>query len=87
MLIRQNKDACGDTASCMANQEDSVEGVFPNKAAEERVKALYTEMHAKANLAAIASFSRNFLPLLFNIFIASAPEKRGVLQVFMHFNI
>lgn len=81
MLIRQNRVALGELVAPVLNGEDSIESPTVNKPAEERAKALYTEKTAKTNLAAIASFSRNFLPLLFNIFIAAPPEKRGVLQV------
>lgn len=48
---------------------------------EERARALYSPEVAAANLKAIAAYSRNFLPLLFNLFVASTAEKRGDLQV------
>lgn len=49
--------------------------------AEKRARSLYSPEVATANLKAIAGFSRNFLPLLFNLFVASTPERRGDLQV------
>ena len=32
-------------------------------------------------MGAVATFSKNFLPLLFNAFVGASPEKRGELQV------
>ncbi|MCO5571960.1 hypothetical protein L7F22_025711 [Adiantum nelumboides] len=80
MLIRQNKGAMGELVNADANVEHLVGVQSMNKAAEERAKALYTEDVSRANIATVASFSRNFLPLLFNVFIAAPSEKRGVLQ-------
>ncbi|KAI5064175.1 hypothetical protein GOP47_0020845 [Adiantum capillus-veneris] len=80
MLIRQNRGVLGELVNVSANTEDYVGVPSTNKAAEERAKTLYTEKIARANIVAIASFSRNFLPLLFNVFISAPPEKRGVLQ-------
>eukprot|EP00250_Pteridium_aquilinum_P028638 c37528_g1_i1 orf=673-4578(-) len=80
MLIKQNRAALGELVTFNVSAEDSVGMYSVNKAAEEKAKALYTERFARANISAIASFSKNFLPLLFNVFIAAPSEKRGMLQ-------
>lgn len=80
MLIKQNRVACGEGLTSSMSAENSIESFVENKAAQARAKALYSERAARANLSAIASFSRNFLPLLFNVFIAAPSEKRGDLQ-------
>lgn len=48
---------------------------------EEKARSLYTAEAAALNIAAIAGYARNYLPLLFNLFIQSPSEKRGDLQV------
>ncbi len=81
-LVWQNQEARGDHLEgkkwAKTRPGESSEEV---SASEERAHALYTPETATANLKAIAGYSRNFLPLLFNLFVASAPEKRGDLQV------
>ncbi|KAL2650995.1 hypothetical protein R1flu_019123 [Riccia fluitans] len=83
-LILQNRMARGD----------QLEGKKELKAVEElsslefgsvldaraRVRDFYTPDAASASLSAIAGYSRNFLPLLFNVFLAQPSEKRGDLQ-------
>lgn len=53
--------------------------------ARARVADCYTPDAASASLATIAGYSRNFLPLLFNQFLAQPSEKRGDLQVTIFF--
>ncbi|GBG72256.1 hypothetical protein CBR_g11186 [Chara braunii] len=84
ILINQNKKARGDPG--LNNEEDAEEEKVsdadgkPLTAAEERARALHTPEVVSANLAAIGAFARNFLPLLFNVFISLEPEKRAFLQ-------
>ncbi|EFJ18450.1 hypothetical protein SELMODRAFT_178120 [Selaginella moellendorffii] len=66
-LIKQNKSIC-----------DANDGMDVDLDAKE--KACYSKDIASANLSAISAFSDKFLPLLFNIFCESPPEKRGELQ-------
>mmetsp|Transcript_58137 Transcript_58137/g.184995 ORF Transcript_58137/g.184995 Transcript_58137/m.184995 type:complete len:787 (+) Transcript_58137:188-2548(+) len=40
----------------------------------------HTPEVARANLAAVGAFSKNFLPLLFNLFVGMAPEQRGAVH-------
>lgn len=81
-LVAQNRAARGDKlegkmwAKEIINDSTEELGV-----AEKRARSLYSPEVATANLKAIAGFSRNFLPLLFNLFVASTPERRGDLQV------
>ena len=45
---------------------------------EDRPDAFNADV-ANAQTAAVAKFSRNFLPILFNLFVATPPERRGEL--------
>ncbi|KAL3700630.1 hypothetical protein R1sor_018652 [Riccia sorocarpa] len=83
-LILQNRMARGDqlegkdelkTVEELSSLDSS--SVLDAKA---RVKEFYTPDAASASLSAIAGYSRNFLPLLFNVFLAQPSEKRGDLQ-------
>ena len=84
-LVAQNRVAGGDKleGKMWAKEviNDSTEEL---SVAEKRARSLYSPEVATANLKAIAGFSRNFLPLLFNLFVASTPERRGDLQVSCH---
>ena len=39
----------------------------------------FTTAIATGQAAAVAKYSRNFLPILFNLFVAAPPERRGEL--------
>ncbi|KAH7365818.1 hypothetical protein KP509_18G047800 [Ceratopteris richardii] len=80
VLIKQNKAALSEHVALDVDPEDSSGVSSVNKSAEEKARAYYTENIARENIAAIASYSKNFLPLLFNVFIAAPADKRGVLQ-------
>lgn len=83
ILILQNRVARGDMLEgkkelkAIEDMNNSVD-LSP---AEAMARAAYNSDAASANLLAIAAYSRNFLPLLFNIFLASPAAKRGDLQV------
>lgn len=81
-LVAQNRKARGD------KMDDKIAGKIIEEdiseelnAAEQRARSLYTSEVAAANLKTISGYSRNFLPLLFNLFVASPAEKRGDLQL------
>ena len=44
------------------------------------VPASYTTEAARANLSTVAEYAKNFLPLLFNLFVAAPPNHRGPLH-------
>ena len=46
---------------------------------EDRPDWFSTEI-AEAQAAAVAKYARNFLPILFNLFVAAPPERRGELS-------
>ncbi|CAM6087178.1 unnamed protein product [Calypogeia fissa] len=81
ILILQNRVARGDKLEGKKELK-AIEEMNSGdlNAAEEMARAAYTADVASANLVAIAGYSRNFLPLLFNIFLASPAAKRGDLQ-------
>ncbi|KAG0609787.1 hypothetical protein M758_7G013900 [Ceratodon purpureus] len=81
-LVAQNRKARGDkmddkVAGKLIEEENSEE----LNVAEQRARSLYTPEVAAANLKTISGYSRNFLPLLFNLFVASPAERRGDLQL------
>lgn len=81
-LVAQNRKARGDkmvdkVAEKLIEEENSEE----LSVAEQRARSLYTPEVAAANLKTISGYSRNFLPLLFNLFVASPAEERGDLQL------
>jgi ribosomal RNA-processing protein 12 len=76
-LVAQNRKAMGDTMNDGVAGENSEE----LNVAVQRARSLYTPKVAAANLNTISGYSRNFLPLLFNLFVVSPAEKRGDLQL------
>ena len=76
-LVAQNRKAIGDTMNDGVAGENSEE----LNVAVLRARSLYTPEVAAANLNTISGYSRNFLPLLFNLFVVSPAEKRGDLQL------
>lgn len=64
----ENKDAFDNVSD--DNGEYDFDESFP-------VPDFYDEVFVKNNLAAVAAFSKNFLPLLFNLFVSSKPSERG----------
>ena len=85
-MINQNRKASGEDVnfSKKGNEGEENEEAFEEEEvgpALERAREKYTPEFAAANLAAMAAFAKNFLPLLFNAFVAEEPEKRGEIQV------
>jgi ribosomal RNA-processing protein 12 len=72
-LIKQSKEARVPAPG----GEDASENGPPLSASVRRARAFYTPEVGAANIAAITAFTRNFLPLFFNAFVASPPEKRA----------
>nr|PNR59348.1 hypothetical protein PHYPA_002139 [Physcomitrium patens] len=81
ILVSQNRKARGDELGDKIGRKIAEEESSELSVAEQRARALYTPEVAAANLKAIAGYSRNFLPLLFNLFVAAPAEKRGDLQI------
>ncbi|BFI25857.1 ribosomal RNA-processing protein 12 [Marchantia polymorpha subsp. ruderalis] len=83
-LILQNRMARGDQLEgkkeLKAMEEFNSSESTSVSNARARVADCYTPDAASASLATIAGYSRNFLPLLFNQFLAQPSEKRGDLQ-------
>eukprot|EP00850_Spirogloea_muscicola_P022198 SM000282S10601 [mRNA] locus=s282:83628:97088:+ [translate_table: standard] len=86
-LIAQNRRARGDTLKAKGAGrpkkgrevvEDEEEGL-PLSLVKESER-FYSPEQAEANLSAVAAFSKNFLPLLFNIFLSTPSERRGNIQ-------
>ena len=63
-------DEAGDGASTIAAGE----------ANDDDMPALFTVDVAEAQLVAVGKYARNFLPILFNLFIASPTSRRGELS-------
>jgi len=63
-------DDAGDGASTIAAGE-------PN---DEHMPASFTVDVAEAQLAAVSKYARNFLPILFNLFVSSPTARRGALS-------
>ncbi|KAJ7533387.1 hypothetical protein O6H91_13G046200 [Diphasiastrum complanatum] len=80
ILIRQNRLARGDRIELENADDNGLEHSASVSGAAEKARKLYTAEAASVNLSAIAVFSRNFLPLLFNLFNTASREKRGDLQ-------
>ncbi|KAG0554229.1 hypothetical protein KC19_12G074700 [Ceratodon purpureus] len=78
ILVTQNRKAKGDTIAEKLVEGENSEDL---NVAEQRARSKYTPEVAAANLNAISGYSRNFLPLLFNLFVVSPAEKRGDLQL------
>ena len=80
-LVAQNRKARGDKMDDKVAGKIIEEEISELNVAEQRASSLYTPEVAAANLKAISGYSRNFLPLLFNLFVASPAERRGDLQL------
>ena len=63
-------DEAGDGASTIAAGE-------PN---DDQMPATFTVDIAEAQLAAVSKYARNFLPILFNLFVSSPTSRRGELS-------
>ena len=63
-------DDAGDGASTIAAGE-------PN---DDQMPATFTVDIAEAQLAAVSKYARNFLPILFNLFVSSPTSRRGELS-------
>eukprot|EP00850_Spirogloea_muscicola_P009487 SM000053S17444 [mRNA] locus=s53:449406:462681:+ [translate_table: standard] len=88
-LIAQNRRARGDVLKAKGAGrpkkgrevvEDEEEGLQLSLVKESVKERFYSPEQAEANLTAIAAFSKNFLPLLFNIFLTTPSERRGNIQ-------
>eukprot|EP00850_Spirogloea_muscicola_P013416 SM000091S24574 [mRNA] locus=s91:123792:137528:+ [translate_table: standard] len=88
-LIAQNRRARGDVPKAKGAGrtkkgrevvEDEEEGLQLSLVRESVKERFYSPGQAEANLSAIAAFSKNFLPLLFNIFLSTPSERRGNIQ-------
>jgi ribosomal RNA-processing protein 12 len=72
------------------DENDDDDGLFDEETEAKRVAETaailedrpdsFTADVAAAQTAAVAKFSRNFLPILFNLFVAAPPERRGELS-------
>ncbi|QDZ25086.1 NUC173 domain-containing protein [Chloropicon primus] len=67
---QENKDVFDGQSVSGEGSEFDFDESFP-------IPEFYDEDFAKANLDAVASFAKNFLPLLFNLFVSSRPSERG----------
>eukprot|EP00898_Chlorokybus_atmophyticus_P003439 jgi/Chlat1/4096/Chrsp26S04132 len=76
-LIRQNRAARGDKDAVEAEQ---ARGGGEVDAEDTTMEGYPTAQEAEQNITAIASFSKNFLPILFNIFVSLPPEGQEEVQ-------
>ena len=65
------------TAPAMEDEEAAEILVHTFESGHDEVPEFYTSDLAQRNLDAISSYSKNFLPVLFNLYIALPPDKRG----------
>jgi len=70
VLERDDDDEADDGASTIAAGE----------ANDDEMPAAFTVEIAEAQLAAVSKYARNFLPILFNLFVASPTSRRGELS-------
>ena len=80
-LIRQGRIGAGVYE--VDDDDDADDGASTIAAGEpndDRMPATFTVDVAEAQLAAVGKYSRNFLPILFNLFVASPTSRRGELS-------
>jgi len=59
---------------------DGVSTIAAGEANDDDMPASFTVDVAEAQLAAVGKYARNFLPILFNLFVASPTSRRGELS-------
>ena len=81
-IVKQNtsiiREAKG-SANFFDAQSVSEDGVFDFDESFP-IPEFYDEDFAKANIEAVALYAKNFLPLLFNMFVSSKPSDRGQIH-------
>ena len=80
-LIRQGRIGAGVYE--VEDDDDADDGTSTIAAGEpndDRMPAAFTVEVAEAQLAAVGKYSRNFLPILFNLFVSSPTARRGELS-------
>ena len=69
-----------DGAGAGSDSEEEEGGAGAGLGAAGEAPEGFTPEAAEANLAAVGKFSKNFLPLLFNLFVAAPTDAKGDLQ-------
>ena len=82
-VMREDADAESDADDGEdedEEDEDKVKEAAATAALLEDRPDWFTSEMAACQAAAVAKYSRNFLPILFNLFVAAPPERRGELS-------